>query len=498
MIEKQENTVEQWQNFEKELEGYTSWFKNTETKLREQPLQATLEEKEEQLRVYNNERDIVFAKEKEIDAFVDKCHALFQISHVERIKPLVTQINTKYQTVHSLVKEIINHWQNLVDNHRKYNDKLKETSQWLDNLEEHLTLLRQGELAKGQESAPNRLQVLLTEKEQGEHKINSLVLSGERLFPDTAANGREQIRNELREVRERWDKLDEGIKDQQKLHDAQSLQLSSYQEMLQQTLSWLDSMEKAIQIESSSWTSVQEVRARLLKHKTVLQEIVSHKRVIENVTAKAQNLVQLTNDAEKTAEVEENIKSINTRYQSLVKNGQQNIQKLEECLDVYQQFYDLQKAHEDYQKQLWEKLSTLSDNTGNKQALQERLNKVVELQDNLPEADIKLKELEDHVEKKTSVLPARAREAMQREVNNLKFDLGKFASALNDLKCSLEEKIKQWSDYEELFEKLLSWLSEAELTLKNYELKSTAEEKQEQLDKYQVSVGGVLEMRNCD
>lgn len=487
MTEKQEGTLDQWQKFEKELEEITSWFKNTETKLREQPLQATLSEKEEQLKVYNGERDVVFAKEKEIDAFVDKCHALFQVSNVERIKPLVTQINTKYQIVHSLVKEVINHWQNLLDNHRKYNDKLKDTSAWLDGLEEHLTLHQQGDQLRSLESAPNRLQILLTEREQGEHKINSLVLSGERLFPDTAANGREQIRNELREIRERWDKLEEGIKEQQKLQDAQSLQLSSYQEMLQQTLAWLDSMEKAIQIDASSWTSIQEVRGRLLKHRTALQEIVSHKRVIENVTAKAQSLVQLTNDAEKTAEVEKNIESINNRYQALVKNAQANIQKLDDCLDVYQQFYDLQKAHEDYQKQLWEKLSSLSDNTGNKQVLQERLNKVTELQDNLPEAEIKLKELEDHVEKKTSVLPARAREAMQRDVNNLKFDLEKFASVLNDLKCGLEEKIKQWSDYEELFEKLLSWLSDAELTLKNYELKSTAEEKQEQLEKYQVS-----------
>lgn len=257
--------------------------------------------------------------------------------------------------------------------------------------------------------------------------------------------------------------------------------------MLQQTLAWLDSMEKVVQIDPSSWTSIQEVRGKLLKHKTALQEIVSHKRIIEGITVKAQSLVQLTNDKEKTDEVERNIEFINARYQNLVKNAHYNIQQLENCLDVYQQFYDLQKAHEDYQKQLWEKLSSHSDNTGNKQALQERLNKVTEIQDNLPEADIKLKELDDHVERNTSALPARAQEAMQRDVATLKFNLGKFRSAVNDLKCNLEDKLKQWNDYEELFDKLLSWLSDAEVTLKNYELKSTVEEKQEQLDKYQVS-----------
>lgn len=72
-----------------------------------------------------------------------------------------------------------------------------------------------------------------------------------------------------------------GVKQQQKLQDAQSLQLSSYQDMLQQTLAWLDSMEKQTKTEPSSWTSIQEVRGKLLKHKTTHQEIVAHKRIIE-------------------------------------------------------------------------------------------------------------------------------------------------------------------------------------------------------------------------
>lgn len=71
------------------------------------------------------------------------------------------------------------------------------------------------------------------------------------------------------------------MKQQQKLQDAQSLQLSSYQDMLQQALAWLDSMEKQAKTEPSSWTSIQEVRGKLLKHKTTYQEILAHKRVME-------------------------------------------------------------------------------------------------------------------------------------------------------------------------------------------------------------------------
>lgn len=72
-----------------------------------------------------------------------------------------------------------------------------------------------------------------------------------------------------------------GTKEQQKLQDAQTLQLSGYQDMLQQTLAWLNSMEKQTKTEPSSWTSIQEVRGKVLKHKTTYQEVLAHKRVIE-------------------------------------------------------------------------------------------------------------------------------------------------------------------------------------------------------------------------
>lgn len=265
------------------MECLTNWLKEAESKFRDQPLEANLAEKENRLKQYVADRDDISAKEKEIDAFVDGGHALLLISGVQKIKPLISQISNRYHNLHSVSKDVINKWQLLAENHRNYDNKLEDYSAWLAPLEKHLDALETGELADNVEAKSNRLQVLLSECEQGEHKINSLTLIGEKLFPDTAAQGREQIRNDLRKARDRWDKVKEGITKQQKLQDAQSLQLSSYQEMLQQTLAWLDSMEKLIQADPYTWTSIQEVRSKLLKHKTTLQEILSHKRIIEGI-----------------------------------------------------------------------------------------------------------------------------------------------------------------------------------------------------------------------
>lgn len=171
-----------------------------------------------------------------------------------------------------------------------------------------------------------------------------------------------------------------------------------------------------------------------------------------------------------------------------MKKAQNVVKQLDDCLNIYQNFYDLQKAHQDYQKQLWDKLQSYTDYSGNKQTLEDRLNKIIEIQDHLSEGTIKLNELKDHVDNKVSVLPARAQEQMQRDVANLQFDLDKFVASLSDVRYSLEDRIKQWNDYENSLDRLLSWLADAELSLKNYALKSTVEEKQEQLEKYQVGL----------
>lgn len=67
-----------------------------------------------------------------------------------------------------------------------------------------------------------------------------------------------------------------------------------------------------------------------------------------------------------------------------------------------------------------------------------------------------------------------------------RFDFEKFVAALNDVVHGLEERLQQWSEYEGSFDRLLFWLSESETALKNYAPRSSLEEKQEQLEKYQV------------
>lgn len=147
------------------------------------------------------------------------------------------------------------------------------------------------------------------------------------------------------------------------------------------------------------------------------QEILAHKRIIEGISEKANALVQVT---QVPPDVHERVVSVSKRYENLVDASQRGISNLEALLDTFQQFHDLQKAYQDYQKRQWERLANYSDYTGNKAALQARLAKVIEIQDSQSEGEIKLNVLGEHVAQSARTLPPRSQESMERDLANLR------------------------------------------------------------------------------
>lgn len=482
---KQNALLQQWNAFDASLDDLTKWCRGIETIFRDQQLQSTVDEKARQLDTFKRHRDEILQKQRKIDEFTDQAHKLLNNSGAERLKTLTSQLTNRYQLLQVLSKEVVNRWQTLLDDHRRYNEKLEEVKAWLTPLENQLAAAVAGEPSDA------LVEHLLNEQDNADALVNGLESLGEKALPETSTQGREKIRQELRDVRDRWDRLDEGIRKLQKRQEAQSLQWSSYQDILQQTLAWLATTEGLLEQENpSTWTTTQEIRSKLIKYKSNLQDIVAHKRIIEAVNDKAAAILQISG-APNAGEIQKTVEDVNGRYNALVQNCSSLIGRLENAIDVYQQFNDMQKVQQDYQKNLWDRLASYTDYSGNKPALQARLQKINEIQDSLAEGDQKLRELTAHVEQKTAGIPSRSKEVMARDLANLKIDFDKFGGALRDVKAALESRLQQWNDYETNLDRLVAWLTEAENALKNFAPKNTLEEKQEQLAKFHALIASL-------
>lgn len=107
------------------------------------------------------------------------------------------------------------------------------------------------------------LQMLLAEKEHGLQRLNSAIEAGEKLYPDTAAAGREKVRQSLRTAKEDWERLFSAINDTQRRVDSSLLQWMSYAEGQDQLVRWLADSESAIRADTDLKNTLQEKRMQL-------------------------------------------------------------------------------------------------------------------------------------------------------------------------------------------------------------------------------------------
>jgi nesprin-1 len=80
-------------------------------------------------------------------------------------------------------------------------------------------------------------------KELGMAKFNNAIESGEKMYPTTAADGREIIRQELRNLRDNWETFADDLNETQRDLETQLMQWTSYDDSFDMLAKWLDDME---------------------------------------------------------------------------------------------------------------------------------------------------------------------------------------------------------------------------------------------------------------
>lgn len=109
----------------------------------------------------------------------------------------------RYQTLLAQCKETISKWETICEEHSIYSSKRADIHKHLNALEERLSDLQKQTDIDVSEKV-KKLQSIISERDQNAGKISEFIVCDESLFPDTATNGREAIRKELKEIKERF------------------------------------------------------------------------------------------------------------------------------------------------------------------------------------------------------------------------------------------------------------------------------------------------------
>lgn len=112
--DKLRTALQQWKDFEKNLDDLTKWCRSSEAIFRDQQLQSTIGQKTKQLSVFKEQRENILQKQKLIDEFMDEASSLLNNSEADRLKPLISQLTNRHQLLQVLSKEVVNRWQTMV------------------------------------------------------------------------------------------------------------------------------------------------------------------------------------------------------------------------------------------------------------------------------------------------------------------------------------------------------------------------------------------------
>ena len=475
-LEKQNETMESWKNFDEQVDELKKWCKANETIFKELPQKNTLSEKEDLLKFFKETQENISQKEGQFDNFVDSSNILLAQTGVEKIKIMSNQLLNRYKLLTVLSKEVVNRSQNILNDHQSYQEKYNEADALLTATEK--TVAEATENIDIKNLNKELAQLFNIEKDKLDSVINNLTHIGEKVLPETGSTGREKIRDDIRNMRDRWDKISADFKNIQKSIDTKSHQWTSYQEISQQLSKWLEAIEKSVADEQkSNAVTPQEIRTKILKLKSLSQEILSHNRLVETLNEKSDVI-------DGNAEEKAINQSINQRYNKVKQSASDLLKNAEKILEVLNNFTEMHKAQLDHQKMLWDKLTIYSDFMGSKSELASKLEKICEMQDHVGQDQAKLQAIKSFLQENANLLPPAITENLNQDSNKMFTEHEKFKASLQKTKQDIKNRLDLWKIYQESIDDLTRLLDDTENSLKNFALKSTLEEKQELLKNF--------------
>ena len=153
--------------------------------------------------------------------------------------------------------------QNISD-HENYQDKYKGSLEWIEAQQRGLEDC--SELPSDNEMLDAKLDTMNTmtmSTDSGLGTFNSALESGERLYPNTSNEGRENIRRELRALREKWENYNDNLNETQRKLEGSRMQWSSFDENFEQLENWMEDSAEQLKEDDEVKNTLQEKKASL-------------------------------------------------------------------------------------------------------------------------------------------------------------------------------------------------------------------------------------------
>lgn len=428
--DKLKHMFNQWSEFEKIVEGLEAWIKQMETQLKDQSLKSTEEAKRAHLQKLKSLEESIIAKGAEFNAAIEKSQS------IEAEADLVTRVSrqtTKYQAIKNQIKEAVMRYEQFVKEHNTFNMKYNQLLQWITDIKSELKKHSEivGDLSVLQ-SRQKLIRDLGDTRTKENARFESVIDLGEKLYVHTSPDGREIIRQQLRNLRTLWDGFTEDLQNTMQKLDQCLMQFAEFSLSHEQLTAWLRDVERAMHQHTELKCTLEEKRAQLQNHKIMHQEIMSHQSLVESVCDKAQQLVDQTKDTSLNVF----LPSIKQLFHNIVAKSKDLLENLDDCVEKHHKFNLQVKSFSDWLNGEKDKLAECNDMTGERTDICRRLATLAILKDDQMQGAEqlgKLKELSDTVIKRTA---PKGWDVINKEIVILEGNLRQYLNEIGKKKSS--------------------------------------------------------------
>lgn len=107
----------------------------------------------------------------------------------------------------------------------------------------------------------------MQERDMGFAKLNQVIEVGEKLYPNTAPEGRDAVRQEMRALKLGWDSLFDDLSAVQRKLEVAMVQWTSFDDSNTQVAQWLKEMEGQLEGTMSLRATLEQKKSQLQNYK---------------------------------------------------------------------------------------------------------------------------------------------------------------------------------------------------------------------------------------
>lgn len=411
----------------------------------------------------------------------DDSAELIQSSGESRISINVQQVTSRFQSIQSTAKEIVKKCEHAVHDHQSYNDKYKQCSNWIASAQDKFNKCQ--ELAKSGSRSDlmeqhKAVRELLSQNGSATLLLNSTVELGEKLYSSTGAEGREHIRQQLKDLNQAMEQLYDNVNSLSRQLEAKLSKWSGYEECAEKLLQWLAGVEKQLSSEIQLQTTLDEKRQQLQTYRDVLGDMQQHQSDVINLKDIVDNL------PEKNSAGDAKLKTITEQYDKLLKRVQGFVERYESIVSHHQQYCKEVMDTQEFIESTHNTVDLWGDLDLERVSLSTNRDRLKNLQRSLREDD-EVTRIEQIRQLGLQVIPGTIESGqinIQSQIDSSQQEWEGLLSLITSTIEAIDNKLQQWDEYDQLKELCAAWIRDTDNKLHSVDLRATNAEKKEQLE----------------